>query len=102
MRPMRPIRQRRQPAVAVTADPLVHRLTGHPVALGDLDDRDATGQGLHHGVIALLHNAQLHEHQPRPLPDDDSRQKPTRGRERHPSLGVGVLPISRSRTGGRS
>jgi hypothetical protein len=30
-----------------------------PIPLGDLGDRDTTGQHLHDAVIGLLHNAQL-------------------------------------------
>jgi hypothetical protein len=35
----------------------VHRLAGHPIAFGDLNDRDSAGEDLHDGVITLLHDA---------------------------------------------
>ena len=39
----------------------MHRLTRHPVAAGDIDHRGAI-EHLAHRRIALLHQAQLHEH----------------------------------------
>jgi hypothetical protein len=62
----------------------------------------ASGLDLHDGVIALLHDAQLHEHQPRPLPHASRRGKQIRGRERHPSTEASVSPIKRSPTEGSS
>jgi hypothetical protein len=76
----------------------VHRLTRYPIALGDLNNGNAAVDAFHDGVITLLHNAQLHEHQPQPPPRDTSRAKQTRGRQCHPSFEAGVSPINRSRT----
>ena len=41
----------------------MHRLAGHPIPASHLAHR-CTGYDLHDGVIALLHDAQLHEHGP--------------------------------------
>jgi hypothetical protein len=71
---------------------------GTPIAFGDLNDRDAAGEDLHDGVITLLHDAQLHEHQPRLPPRDSSRAKQTRGRQCYPSCEASVSPINRSQT----
>ena len=61
--PVGMVSQPGQPVAFIAAQPAVHRLTGHPIAAGHLGDR-RTGYDLHDGVIALLHDAQLHEHGP--------------------------------------
>jgi energy-coupling factor transporter ATP-binding protein EcfA2 len=55
-------------------------------------------QNLQHGVITLLHNAQLHEHQPRPLPRRRSSHEPNQERDCYPSGKASALRISRSQT----
>lgn len=44
---VRPISQSGQAVLAVTAHPGVHRLARHPITLGDLNDRNVTGDDLH-------------------------------------------------------
>src|SRR6516225_4679487 len=61
--PVRMIGQPRRAFPLITAKPAVHSLTGHPIPAGHLSDR-RPGYDLHDGVIALLHDAQLHEHGP--------------------------------------
>jgi hypothetical protein len=56
----RPTRQTLRP---VPPQPGAHRLARHLIALSDLSDQNTAGDDLHDGVITLLHNAQLHEHQ---------------------------------------
>jgi hypothetical protein len=88
--------QPRQFVLAVATQPGVHRLAGHPVTLGDLNNRGAAGDDLHDGVITLLHDAQLHEHQPgSPHTTPVARSRPEGGRVTHhlkpachPSSGV--------------
>jgi hypothetical protein len=67
MRAMRPVSQPRQAFLPVATQPRMHRLAGYPIALGDLNNGNPAADDLHDGVITLLHNAQLHEHQPGPL-----------------------------------
>jgi hypothetical protein len=98
MRAVGPVGEPPQPVVTVATDPGVHGLAGHAVAGGDLNHRCSGGQDLHDGVIALLHEAQLHEHQPRPLHTATSRIEQIRGRERHPSTEASVSPIKGSPT----
>jgi hypothetical protein len=42
----------------------MHDLAGDPVALGDPGNREPVGKNLHYCLVALLHDAQLHEHCP--------------------------------------
>jgi hypothetical protein len=53
----------------------MHRLAGYPIAFGDLNNGSAAADDFHDGVITLLHNAQLHEHQPQPNPIDLGRSE---------------------------
>jgi hypothetical protein len=98
MRTVRPVGQPGQPSLLIAAHPGMHRLAGHPVTFGHLNDRQPGLQNLQDGVIALFHDAQLHEHQPRPLHATIYRVEPSRERRCHPSGEAGVSPISRSRT----
>jgi hypothetical protein len=98
MRAMRPIGQPGQTVLAVATQPGVHRLASYPVTFGDFDNRNTAGDDLHDGAITLLHDAQLHEHQPRLPPRNTSRAKQTRGRQCYPSFGASVSPINRSQT----
>ena len=66
----RPIHQTRQTLGRVPAQPHVHRLTRHPEPARHLSHRRPIVQHLEHGLIALLHDTQLHEHQHDPLDDD--------------------------------
>lgn len=52
----------------------------------------------HHRVIPLLHDTQLHEHQPGSLLLHDIAKEGAPRRQRHPSSGASVYPIRRSRT----
>ena len=61
LRRMRPVSQPVKTALAVTGHPPVHRLAGHPEALGDLSYRDAI-QDLQHGLVSLLNHVQLPKH----------------------------------------
>ena len=61
--PVRVIGQPRRAFPLITTQPAMHSLTGHPIPAGHLGDR-RTRYDLHDGVIALLHDAQLHEHGP--------------------------------------
>jgi hypothetical protein len=65
----------------IARDPPVHRLPGHPVTLGDLNDRDP-GKDLQDSPVSLLDHIQLPKHE----------------RERHASSGATVSHIKRSRT----
>ncbi len=56
-----PIGQPSQPVVRVTANPLVHGLADHPVPQGHIRHRRPV-EDLHHRLVALLHQTQLHEH----------------------------------------
>lgn len=58
------------PALEVAADPFVHGLASDPVAGRHLDDRQVVADDLVHGFIALVHDAELHEHSPEPPPLD--------------------------------
>jgi hypothetical protein len=51
-----------QPAGRVPAQPTVDRLTGHPIAAGDVGHGGSVVEDLQHCLIALLHQSQLHEH----------------------------------------
>jgi hypothetical protein len=75
----------------------MHRLVRHPIAFGDLNNRNTAGKDLHDGVITLFHDAQLHEHQPQLPPRDNSRAKQIQERQCYPSFEAGVSPINRSR-----
>jgi hypothetical protein len=97
-RPVRPIRQPSQPRLLIAAHPDVHRLPRHPKSVGDLGHRHPRYQNFHNGVIALFHDAQLHEHQPRPLPRRRSRHEPSQERDCYPSGEASVVRISRSQT----
>jgi hypothetical protein len=75
----------------------MHSLTGHPIPAGHLSDR-RTGYDLHDGVIALLHDAQLHEHGPT-TPCRELRHGGTCPDGRCQASGeANVSTISRSRT----
>src|ERR671910_205152 len=62
----RTIHQARQTSRRVPAKPPMHALARHPEALRDLGHRHPT-QHLEHGLIALLHEPELHQHGPDPL-----------------------------------
>lgn len=81
MRAMRSVGQPEQAVLAGAAQPGVHRLARHPIAFGDLDNGDTAEDDFYDGVITLLHDAQLHEDQPRLSPRDTSRAKQARGRQ---------------------
>jgi hypothetical protein len=55
-----------QAAISVAAQPRVHALAGHPVALGDHRHRQPVTHDLYHRVIALLDHAALPQHPSRP------------------------------------
>jgi hypothetical protein len=61
----RAIHQARQTPRRVTAKPPMHTLTRHPEPTGDLGHRHPA-QRLEHGLIALLHQPELHQHGPDP------------------------------------
>jgi hypothetical protein len=65
MRAMRLVGHPRQAVLTEATQPGVHAFARHPIALGDLNNGNATGEDFHDGVITLLHDAQLHEHRPR-------------------------------------
>ena len=65
----------------IARHPPVHCLPGHPITLGDLNNRD-TGKDLQHGPVSLLDHIQLPKHE----------------RERRASSGATVSHIKRSRT----
>jgi hypothetical protein len=50
-------------------------------------------------VIALLHNAQLHEHRPDPSPVTAIVTSKPSGPRSHPSSEANLSPIKRNRTG---
>ena len=65
-RAVRMISQPGQPFPLIPAQPAMHRLAGHPVPAGHLGNRRPR-EDFHNCVIALLHDAQLHEHGPATL-----------------------------------
>ena len=67
-RPRAAIGQPAQPVGRVPPQPLVHRLARHPITAGHIGDRRPVVEHLQHRLIALFHQAQLHEHR-RPPPD---------------------------------
>ena len=75
----------------------MHGLAGHPVPAGDLAHR-RTGDDFHDGVIALLHNAQLHEHGPATPYRDQPHGGACPGGRCQASGEANVSTISRSRT----
>lgn len=101
MRAVRAVRQPGQPTLAIPGQPRVHSLAGHPLPAGD-PGHLCPAEHLHHRVIPLLHNTQLHEHQPGPFPLRDIARKDAPGRQRHhqvepacnPSNGVGQRPCA--------
>jgi hypothetical protein len=64
---MAPIGEAVEATFFVAADPTVHDLAGDSVAFGDLGHREPVGKNLHDCLVALLHDAQLHEHVPTSL-----------------------------------
>jgi hypothetical protein len=61
-RPRAAIHQTGQAVVRVEAEPVVHGLAGHPEPPSDIGDRHPVVADLQHGLIALLHQSQLHHH----------------------------------------
>jgi hypothetical protein len=53
-----------QASSLVSRDPSVDGLPGHPVAHGNLGNRETVGEHLLHRLVALLHDPQLHQHDP--------------------------------------
>ncbi|TWG07568.1 hypothetical protein FHU35_11185 [Saccharopolyspora dendranthemae] len=98
-RPMRPILQTGQALIPIAANPGMHRLPRHAIPFRDLGDLRSSRQDLHDRVITLLHNAQLHEHRPRPPTRRTTiAPKSNRGRQCYPSNEHRVSPIKRSST----
>jgi hypothetical protein len=62
------IDQAGHPALPVPPEPVVQALAGHAVAVGDLGHRASSVQHFLHRVVALLHDPQLHKHDPDLLP----------------------------------
>jgi hypothetical protein len=87
VRSMRAIGESQRAALAIATLPGVDRLGRYPVALGHLRDR-RSAENLHHCVIALLHDAQLHESQFRLLGCDDGRTERTRKNRCYPAFGA--------------
>jgi hypothetical protein len=74
---VRPIGESGETARLVAGDPLVHRLARHAEPSGDLGDLPAVLDHSHDRLIALLHDAQLHEvHRRPPAPRDRSLRRP--------------------------
>ncbi len=65
-RPRRTIDKTGQTLGRVPAQPLMNRLSRHPVAAGHIGDRRPVVQHLEHCLISLFHDTQLHDHQHRP------------------------------------
>jgi hypothetical protein len=63
---MRPIGQPWQAVLPVARQPGVHRLAGHPIALSNLNNGNATGDDLPDVLITLLPDAQLTSISPGP------------------------------------
>ncbi len=99
MRPMRPILQTGQALIPIAANPGMHRFPRNAIPFCDLGDLRSSRQDLHDRVITLLHNAQFHEHRPRPSTRRRTiAPKSNRGRQCYPSTEHRVSPIKRSRT----
>jgi hypothetical protein len=93
LRLVRPISERRQATRFIPGDPIVHALASDPESLRDLGDLPAV---LHHGhdrLIALLHDAELHQHPSTSL----GRESSEPGDERCQTSPETVSKISRIR-----
>ena len=95
--PVRMVSQPGQPFLPVFTQPQVHGLAGDTVAPGDLGDRRSR-EDFHDRVIALLHDAQLHEHGPATLRRELGHDGACPGGRRQASDEAAVSTISRSRT----
>jgi hypothetical protein len=70
---MRAVRQRKKAAVFVAGDPVVDALAGDAETPSDLADLPAVLHHGHHCLIALFHDAELHQHlAPPPRPTSPS------------------------------
>src|SRR4051812_36751015 len=58
----RTINEAGQPVRRVALQPAMHALARHPQPRRHLHDRHAVVEDLENGLIALLHNTQLHQH----------------------------------------
>ena len=85
------------PIPLIPAQPAMHRLAGHPVAAGHFSDR-RPGHHFHDGVIALLHDTQLHEHGPATPCRELHHDKACPSGRCQASDEANVSTISRSRT----
>ena len=99
--PVRMVSQPGQPLPLIPAQPAMHRLAGHPIPAGHLGNR-RTRYDFHDRVIALLHDAQLHEHGPATLRREQHHDGACPGGRCQASGEATVSTISRSRTAVRS
>ena len=74
----------------------MHALAGHPITLGHLGDRDLGLENLHDCLVALLHDAQLHQHRSAtPSVNQSDGQSPVR-QKCQASSGARVSSIKRN------
>ena len=78
-RPGRTIHQTCQTLGRIPAQPLMHRLPSNPMPTSNISHRRPIVHDLEHGLIALFHDAELHDHQRDPLdPDEPTCPSPRR------------------------
>jgi hypothetical protein len=93
-----PIDQRPDPVAAISPDPGMHALAGHPITLGHLGHRDPGLENLHDCLVALLHDAQLHQHRSPPLPSTNQTVRVQPEEKCQASSGARVSSIKRNPT----
>ena len=91
-----PVDQRTDPVAAISPDPGMHALAGHPITLGHLGDRDLGLENLHDCLVALLHDAQLHQHRSPPLPSTNQTVRVQPEEKCQASSGARVSSIKRN------
>ena len=93
-----PVDQRTDPVAPISPDPGMHALAGHPITLGHLGDRDRGLENLHDCLVALLHDAQLHQHRSPPLPSTNQTVRVQPEEKCQASSGARVSSIKRNPT----
>ena len=91
-----PVDQRTDPVAPISPDPGMHALAGHPITLGHLGDRDLGLENLHDCLVALLHDAQLHQHRLPPLPSTNQTVRVQPEEKCQASSGARVSSIKRN------
>jgi len=84
---MRVVGEGRETALLVSGDPRVDALPRHAEAPGDLGDPPSVLHDRQHGLVPLLHDAELHEHGP--PPDRDGQVSSISRSHRQGSAGAG-------------